>query len=380
MILSYYAGLMLILWLITSLYLIVMSRKITYLKEVAPHTGNYQPAVAIIIAVRNEEAEVEEALHSVCNLRYSRFRVIVINDRSTDRTPEILQRMALKNPVLEVITISQLPKGWLGKNHALYQGYRASDEEWLLFTDADVKFAPEALSKAMHYALQHDLDHLTALPQVTSRSALFRSVMNTFALMLNIRLRPWAVSDPSSGASIGVGAFNLVKRTAYKKAGTHTVISLRPDDDLKLGERVKKAGLKQDVVYGQQELWLEWYTSLGQFINGLMKNTFSVSNYRLPVALGTAVATLLIFVLPVPVLLFAGYPFYLMALLILLSQVAMMVLTKGGDGKWWHALLIPFAGLVMVYIIVKSAFLTIRQGGIYWRDSFYPLAELKKQS
>ena len=379
MVLSIYALLLLSIWIGTSLYLIINTRKITYLRTVAPYNGSQQPAVAIIIAVKNEEAEVEEALRSVCRLRYPRFRVIVINDRSTDHTPQILERMAMENPALAVITIRELPKGWLGKNHALYQGYRASDEEWLLFTDADVKFAPDALSKAISYALQQDLDHLTALPKVTSRSALFKAVMNTFALMLNIRLRPWAISDPSSDASFGVGAFNLVKRTAYEKAGTHSVISLRPDDDLKLGERIKKAGLKQDVVYGEEELWLEWYTSLGQFIKGLMKNTYSVSNYRLPVALGNALATFLIFVLPVPLLLFSGFPYYLMAFVILLSQVAMMVWTKGTDGVWWHALVIPFAGLVMVYILVKSAVLTIRQGGIYWRDSFYPLAELKKQ-
>lgn len=379
MVLTVYALLLTLLWTGTSLYVMIMSRKIVYLKDVTPLQGNHYPSVAIIIAVRNEEAEVEEALRSVCSLHYPQFRVIVINDRSTDRTPEILQRMALENTRLELITINELPKGWLGKNHALYQGYKASGEEWLLFTDADVTFASNALNKAMHYALQKNLDHLTALPQVTSRSALFRSVMNTFALMLNIKLRPWAVSDPSSNASMGVGAFNLVRRTAYEKAGTHSVISLRPDDDLKLAERIKKSGGKPDVVYGEKELWLEWYTSLGQFISGLMKNTFSVSNYNFLMAMGTALATFLIFVLPVPLLLVAGFPFYLMAFLILFSQVALMLLTKGTDGKWWHALLIPFAGLVMVYVIVKSTFLTIRQGGIYWRDSFYPLSELKKQ-
>jgi hypothetical protein len=275
--------------------------------------------------------------------------------------------------------VDQLPGGWLGKNHALYQGYRSSSEEWLLFTDADVKFAPDALTKAMTYTLQKGLDHLTILPEVTSRSSLFKAVMNTFALMLDVKLRPWAISDPQSDASMGVGAFNLVKRTAYEKAGTHTVISLRPDDDLKLGERVKKAGFKQDVVFGDREIWLEWYTSLGQFVNGLMKNTFSVSNYNLGMAFGMALSTFLIIVLPVPLLILAGYPFHLMAAVILLSQVLLMVLMRGINGKWWHALLIPFSGLVMVYIVIKSALLTIKQGGIYWRDSFYSLAELRKQ-
>jgi hypothetical protein len=115
--------------------------------------------------------------------------------------------------------------------------------------------------------------------------------MNTFALMLDIKLRPWDISDPSSKASMGVGAFNLVRREAYEKAGTHLAISLRPDDDLKLGERIKHAGFKQDIVYGENEVSLEWYTSLPQFINGLMKNMFSVSNYNAGVAMSTAIST-----------------------------------------------------------------------------------------
>ena len=370
---------MLVLWVGISAYLLVNSRKITYLKDVLPLTNTDLPSVAIIIAVKDEEAEVEEALRSVCSLDYPGYRVIVINDRSTDGTAGILQRMQQDNPKLSLITVEKLATGWLGKNHALYQGYRASTEEWMLFTDADVKFEPQALKKAMQYVLTKKLDHLTVLPQVTSRSSLFKSVMNTFALMLDVKLRPWDISNPSSKASMGVGAFNLVNRNAYEKSGTHTVISLRPDDDLKLGERIKQSGFRQDLVYGEKEITLEWYTSLWQFVNGLMKNTFSVSNYQLATAIGMALSTFLILVLPVPLLLLSGYPFWLMAAIILLSQILVMTLKKGMNAKWWDALLIPFSGMVMVYIILKSAFLTIKQGGIYWRDSFYPLSELKKQ-
>ena len=379
MVLPVYCVVLTLLWVVTCAYLLVASKKIIFLKNVVLDEPTALPPLVVVIAVRNEEAEVEAALQSVCRLRYPGLRVLVINDRSTDSTPAILQRMASTNPMLQVITIKSLPDGWLGKNHALYQGYLSSTEEWMLFTDADVLFAPDALQKAMQYALREKLDHLTVLPQITSSSRLFKSVVNTFALMLEIKLRPWKASDPSSSASIGVGAFNLVRRTAYEGAGTHTAISLRPDDDLKLGERLKAAGFRQNVAYGDDEVWLQWYTSLAQFIQGLMKNTFSVANYNLPLALAMALSTFFILVLPVPLMLFLGYPYWLMAIAVLLAQMAVMVAKKGINGRWWHALVIPFAGLVMVYIIVKSAFLTIRQGGIYWRDSFYSLRELKKQ-
>jgi hypothetical protein len=379
MILTTYSIIMLFFWTGISLYLIINSRKICYLKDLTPLDDQYCPPVAVIIAVKDEEAELEEALQSVCQLDYPNFTIIVINDRSTDGTATILERMACNQPHLQMITVKELQQGWLGKNHALYQGYKASSEEWLLFTDADVRFEQKTLKKSMQYVLQKQLDHLTVFPQVTSRSSLFKGVMNTFALMLDIKLRPWEISNPASKASMGVGAFNLVKRNAYEQAGTHTVISLRPDDDLKLGERIKGAGFRQDVLYGEKEISLEWYTSLKQFVNGLMKNMFAVSNYQLSTAIGTAVFTLLILVLPVPLLLLSGFPYQLMCAVILLAQVLLMMLKRGIVAKWWHALLIPFSGLVMVYIIVKSAFLTIRQGGIYWRNSFYSLAELRKQ-
>jgi cellulose synthase/poly-beta-1,6-N-acetylglucosamine synthase-like glycosyltransferase len=380
MILTIYALAMLVIWTGSSFYLLVNSRRLAYLKNIPPLKGDNLPPVAVVIAVKDEEAEVEEALRSVCNLNYTAYRIVVINDRSTDSTPTILQKMAAGNSRLTLLTVDSLPKGWLGKNHALYRGYLASSEEWILFTDADVRFERDTLRKAMQLAQQNSLDHLTVLPEVTSRSLLFKSVMYTFAVMLEMKLRPWDASKPSSKASMGIGAFNLLKRSAYELAGTHTVISLRPDDDLKLGERIKQAGLRQEVAYGMGEISLQWYTSLSQFVNGLMKNTFSVANYNVALAFAMALATFFILVLPLPLLLLSGYPYNLAGLIILVAQVLAMVFKRGPRATWWQALLVPFAGLVMVYIIIRSALLTVKQGGIYWRDSFYSLAELKKQS
>lgn len=366
-------------WIVTTIYLLINCSKISFLKNVAVSPAFIEPSVAIIIPVKDEEAEVEQALLSVSRLAYKNYRVIVINDRSTDKTAKILANVSSLNPRITVKTIVDLPAGWLGKNNAMYQGYLAANEEWLLFTDADIVYAQEALRKAMEYAVSRNLDHLTALPEITSKSSVFKSVMNTFAIMLEMKLKPWEVKNPKSRASMGVGAFNLVRRTAYEKAGTHKVISLRPDDDLKLGDRIKRAGLRQDVVYSEKELSIAWYNSVREFVNGLMKNTFSVSNYILGIALLTAVMTLFVFVLPIPIMLFAGGTGILLAAVILISQIVLMAYKPGTKAKWWHALIIPFAGLIMTYIIVVSAFRTLWQGGIHWRDTFYPLKELKQQ-
>jgi cellulose synthase/poly-beta-1,6-N-acetylglucosamine synthase-like glycosyltransferase len=364
-------------WIGIIVYVLIGFKKIKLLPQ--QPVAEVEPAVAIIIAVRNEEEDVEKALQSICHINYSNYRIIVLNDRSTDSTGAILERMKIMYPAINVIAINTLPDGWLGKNNALYQGYLQSTEEWMLFTDADIVFHPDALSRAMGYVEKHNLDHLTIFPQTVSRSVMLNSVLATFALMLVLYIRPWDVRNPKRKAAMGVGAFNLVKRTAYEKAGTHAPISLRPDDDLKLGQLIKQAGFRSDVLSGKEYLTLEWYKTLKQFRDGLMKNSFSISNYKLSGAIVNALASFVCIGLPVPLMLiFGSASVQIAACAIIVFQMIYMELTS--PNKWWYALVIPFAGALMAYVVMRAAILTLKQGGIYWRDSFYSLAELKSQS
>jgi cellulose synthase/poly-beta-1,6-N-acetylglucosamine synthase-like glycosyltransferase len=358
--------------IILILYVLVRLKSIKKLKH-QPIISE-QPSLAIIVAVRNEEEDVEKALQSLCNINYTNHRLIVVNDRSTDRTGEILSRF--NHPHLQVITLTDLPDGWLGKNNALYQGYKNSTEEWMLFTDADVEFHPDAINKALGYAKKHELSHLCVLPDVSSRSEILNGVLATFSIMLLMFTRPWDARNPKRSGSIGVGAFNLVKRTAYEAAGTHVKIKLRPDDDLKLGQNLKSAGLRQDVLGGEGYIWLEWYKNIGQFINGLMKNTFAVREYNIIQSIADVLGVLLAIALPIPIMLiFGDTNIRIMAGLLWLMQIVYMIAVP--PNKWWYALMTPFAGLLMAYIVARSAYITLKQGGIYWRDTFYSLAMLK---
>jgi len=333
------------------------------------------PPVAIIIAVRNEEEDLANALQSVCKLRYSNCRIIVVNDRSTDKTAEILQEFKIKYPQITVTTVMELPAGWLGKNNALYQGYLNSTEEWMLFTDADIEFQPDALAKAMSFAVENNLDHLSILPKVVSRSPVLNSVLATFTIMLMIHLRPWDARKPKSNAYVGIGAFNLVRRSAYEKAGTHLAIKLRPDDDLQLGFKIKRAGLRQDVLIGGSYITLEWYKNLRQFNNGLLKNSFSVANYNTVEAIANVLLILISIALPMPVMfIFGTTAIRLMAAAVLLTHILYMSVSPN---KWWYAFVIPFAGFFMAYTTLRAMLVTLKQGGIYWRDSFYSLSMLK---
>lgn len=371
----YYSLFATLCWVGIIIYLLINGRKIGYLNlQPAAET---EPSVAIIIAVRNEEADLEKALQSVCKLNYSNYRIVVLNDRSTDGTAAILETFIGKYPKLSVTHITELPHGWLGKNHALYQGYLNSAEEWLLFTDADVEFHPDTLSKSVGYVTRNKIDHLCILPEVISRSEMLNAMLGTFTLLFMLQFRPWASSNPRSKASIGIGAFNLIRRTAYEQAGTHQLIKLRPDDDLKLGHLIKSAGLKQNVLIGKGYVGLEWYHNVSQFVNGLMKNSFAVADYSILKTMGGIIVVLGLIALPVPLMLLFGTKAEQgMACLILIFQSIYMT-SPVLPNKWWHALMIPFAGLLMAYISARSAFITLKQGGIYWRDSFYSLDMLK---
>jgi cellulose synthase/poly-beta-1,6-N-acetylglucosamine synthase-like glycosyltransferase len=361
-------------WVAMIIYLLLNLKKIQQVKS--QPIIEEQPPLAIIIAVRNEEDDLENALQSVCNINYNNYRIIVVNDRSTDRTADILQGFIARYPKLTVIAVTTLPDGWLGKNNALYQGYLSSTEEWMLFTDADIVFHPDAINRALGYAVKHQLDHLTILPEAISRSVILNSILGTFGIILMMHMRPWGARNPKSKGFAGIGAFNLVRRDAYERIGTHTHIKLRPDDDMQLGQTIKSAGLKQDVLGGQQYICLEWYKNLQEFINGLMKNSFSVVEYKLGLAILNALMVLLCFALPVPaMLIFGSTEIRLMAGVVFLFQVLYMVAVR--PNKWWYALMIPFASFLIVYTTLKSALITIRQGGIYWRDSFYTLDMLK---
>jgi len=381
MLLFYYAVVSLVFWVSLTVFMLYGRSRMQYLKNVPLAKEFTEPEVAIIIAVRNEEEHLQAALQSVTKLQYSRYRILVINDRSTDNTGAILKNFEKENRHLQVITIEKLPEGWLGKNHALYTGYKNAKEEWMLFADADVEFEKDTLLKAMRHCVQQKLDHLTVLPDVQSRSALLNSLMSSFLILLEMRQRPWAVRNPKSNASLGVGAFNLVKRSAYEKAGTHKAIALRPDDDLQLGERIKKSGGRPDALYGTSQIELEWYPSVKAFVAGLMKNTFSVFDYNLLKVLVMGVLPLVtLLVLPLPLLLiFGGATEWLMAAGMLLSQIILFAWPGGLRTRWWYALMVPFAGALLSYILLKAAITTLQQGGIYWRESFYPLSELKKQ-
>jgi len=154
-----------VIWLYLGLLLFSNLKKLPIFRGTdCSDKGIIYPSLSVIIPACNEEESIRQAISQLLDQDYPDFEVIVVNDRSTDHTRLILEELKIKYPQLNVVTITDLPPKWLGKNHAIYQGVKHATGEWLLFTDADIMFSPGSLKKTISYSLENKLDHLTISP------------------------------------------------------------------------------------------------------------------------------------------------------------------------------------------------------------------------
>ena len=357
--------------------LIGLSR-IEPLAGVAPRSGP-GPLVTLITAARDEARGIEAAARSLLAQDYSALEFVMVDDRSTDRTGAILDGLAARDPRVRVVHVGALPPGWLGKNHALARGAAAARGEWLLFADADIVMDPTTIARAMQYVERRGLDHLTLLPELVMPGLLLKAFVSSFVIWLAGFLRPWRARDPGSRRFVGVGAFNLVRTSSYAAAGGHQPIRLRPDDDLKLGQILKRSGARQDLVQGRGLVSVEWYHSLGEAVDGLMKNSFAVVEYNPVLMVLGALAYLLIGLGPLAA---AALGDGILRILGLVTAGLLFLIHLRGareaGAPLRGALLYPVVSVIFAWIVVRALALNLWQGGITWRGTFYPLSELRK--
>jgi len=346
-----------------------------------------EPRVSVIVAAKEEAQAIQHTLQTILQQHYTNFELIAINDRSEDDTGEQIaaaKRWAEANGYghirFEVLQIEQLPDGWLGKNHALWRGSQLATGEYLLFTDADIDYQPDALRSAVAYAEAEQADLLALAPALEAKSYILRAFVQYFLYGLALLKQLWRVNDDRQrNAGFGIGAFNLMRRTAYDQLGTHRAIAMRPDDDLQLGLAVKRVGLRQRLVLGADHIAVEWYGSLREAVRGLEKNMFAGMNYSILLFIAAVLGQLLFFFVP-----FVA-PFFTDGLTqVLFAAAAGMHLLLYALYNWRmstysgaEALLLPFTTWLFVYVIIRSTVLTLRQGGIYWRGTFYTLEQLR---
>lgn len=339
------------------------------------------PTLSVVIPARNEKQRLEEALRTVLGQEYPGIlEVVLVDDRSGDGTGETMERLAAGNDRVVVVRVEELPEGWLGKNHAIHAGTRRARGEWLLFTDADVRFAPDAFRRAVAHAEARGLDHLTMRPGLVLPGYWLESFVAFFYAAFLVHRGYYKANLPSSRTGVGIGAFNLIRRHAYEKVGGYEAFSNRPDDDLTLGNRVKGVGLRQELALGHGLLEVEWYSSLAELLQGVEKNTFAALGYSVPKTAGYVLALPLLMAGPfiaIPFSSAAPRVFYLGAAA---AQVATFAVCNRFLGRRVFSLAIayPVCALLFPYVLARSALLALARGGIYWRGTFYSLSLLER--
>jgi cellulose synthase/poly-beta-1,6-N-acetylglucosamine synthase-like glycosyltransferase len=346
--------------------------------------GNIEPAlqqwprVSIIVAARNEERNIESGVRSLLQLDYPDYELLVVNDRSTDSTADILDRLNDEFPKLKVVHLETLPDSWLGKDHALHSAAQGVTSPYVLFSDADVVMEPSLLRRAMTWIVARELDHLAITPEARMPSLILKCFVATFTMFFCVFVRTWAIRNPKSLAHVGIGAFNLLRTEAFKDIGGFEPIRMRPDDDLKLGKLIKLNHYKQDCLIGAGSMYVPWYESTWEMVRGLEKNTFAVLEYSV---FKVVFSSLLIFVIGIGPF---AIPFWTTGLAQYLSIAnAILWLALIGNSArhsllpFWIALGFPLVILLNIFIQWRSMILAITRGGIQWRDTVYSLKELK---
>jgi glycosyltransferase involved in cell wall biosynthesis len=354
---------------------ILACRRLPPREELGDFAG--RPRVSVIVAARDEEVRLEAAVRGLLEQADIELELIVVDDRSTDATPAILDRLSSEVPRLQVVRIESLPVGWLGKCHACWQGACRANGEWLLFADGDIHMCPDLIVRAVATAGRDGADHLCLWPSVNSRGALARSSILAWGQFLAVYCPAARINRDRGRRGVGIGAFNLVRASAYRAIGGHEPLRMEVVDDIKLGLLLRRAGFRQRLYSGFGDLEAEWAQSAWQVVKAVEKNWFAGLDYSL---LKAAVVLLAIAILWIAGL--AGPlldPRYGWAAL--LGWLAPMVpaLVQARLIRWpaYVVLLTPLGFVTFVLAGVHSTWKTLRQGGIRWRDTFYPLSALR---
>ena len=366
-------------WVFYGLHIAYGALHLPIIKDIPPASDADCPRMSILLAARDEEEKLPAALATLMEIDYPNLEVVAVDDRSTDATGRILDDFAALHPRLRVVHVDDLPTGWLGKPHALQKAYESATGEWLVFTDADVRFKPDVLRRAIALAGRQKLDHLSLLCDVEMVGFWEKALITFFVAVFHLAANPRLVGSYGSPFYVGIGAFQLIKRSAYETSGTHRRLAMEVIDDMKLGKLMKRSGFRSGVGISQDSVVVRWHAGFGNLIRGVTKNFFAAFGYNLGFVAAGIAGLLLLNVAPFFGIIFGSGGIRIFAAIALVIALGFY----GGAAVSMHvaplyALTFPLGSILLSYMLLRSTVVTLWQGGIVWRDTFYPLDELKR--
>lgn len=340
------------------------------------------PLISVVLPARNEAANVERCVSSLLAQRYPRLEVIVVDDGSTDATPAILARLAAADARVRVVRGGPLPRGWTGKNHAVFTGVQYARGAWLLFVDADVRLHPGALGAAYLAARRSDAAMLSLWARQELGSFWERVAQPVIVGMSHAADPFQKVSNARyPDAAFANGQFILVERGAYERIGGHAAVRDEVVEDQMLSRRFKHAGFRMLMMDGTRVLSTRMYMSLADIWEGWSKNNFLTlgRNFLLMICavLSVYFVTISPFVLLICALIMFKFSHQMLdPLLLNLAAIAVVLWTRWRARSYfgtqlryylWHAL----GGLVFIAIFLNSAYQHTWGHGVTWKGRRY---------
>ena len=342
--------------------------------------------ISVIVPARNEERNIQACVEALLLQDYPNFELIVLEDRSSDSTPVILAILSTRNPNLHVIAGTELPQGWAGKPHALYQAAEIANGEWLLFIDADTFLAPNALSASLASAIRTKADLYTIITEQIMGSFWEKTVLPLVMTALSVGFSPRKVNDPTKRDAIANGQFILIKRSVYDAIGGHKKLKNLIVEDKAISEQVKWNGYKLVVADGRGVARTRMYTSLAQMWEGWTKNIYlGLSDRPTLMILGVfgaflaSVAAILLPIWPILGIVWLANSGNWMALSVIAEAIIVWgiilyyrVRTAHQMGiSGWYALTTPLGAGVFAAMMFTSAWKVLSGQGVTWKGRNY---------
>lgn len=348
------------------------------------------PLISVCVPARNEERNIRACVEAILAQDYPNFEVIVLEDRSTDSTAEILGNLAkvsnLRRVPFKVISGSDLPKGWAGKPHALFQAAAAARGEWLCFVDADTFLSPTTLSSCDAKAIETNADMFTIMTFQIMGSFWEKVVMPIVMTALSVGFSPRKVNDPKRKDAIANGQFILIKRSVYDAIGGHERIKDQIVEDKAIAEQIKWNGYRLIVADGYSMVRTRMYTSLPEMWEGWTKNIYlGLSDRPALMLLGAFGAfLLLVAALVLPLWPLLGIYWYLhnggwLALAVIVKSLILWAVILYARARVaismgispWYAFTLPLGSAVFATMMFTSAWKVISGKGVNWKGRIY---------
>lgn len=375
-------GLFLFIWATFLFFSHKALKNLKKLENLEQYKSQKLPSLSIVLAVKDEEAEIDNTLRTVLSSDYEDLEVIVVNDRSVDKTQDIISKVSKEFKNLKSIQINELPKGWLGKVHALHQGVQKAEGEFILFTDGDVEINSRVLKSSVITCLEKKLDHLTIIPNIPCPTFFLKILILTSKILFTLSARPWLpMENRPLNTIVGIGPFNLIRRSYFEKTEGFPWLKMDVADDVALSHLIAKDGGRSLYIQANKDGPIfPWYKDAIHMMHGLEKNIVGgFANYKISLVFLVSTFAMSSFIVPLIALLSSCSTIHFIGVSILIINfIFAFCIRKEFSFNLFTLNLFPLGIFLLGLILIRSAFICFKNGGIYWSGTFYKLKDLKE--